>query len=201
MIKQDKMEEEITVNIEKSKDGLREKSLVEEIIVAEKEPKSKENSKSLKINQLANVKCLECHCTGTVMKTIDGMVLFPHDVKKTLLELERGMLMPDLKKAKPTLEIANQKVKKFVEGFNELGNEQDDGSFKLLPKKIHNLKKKISRGIENAKNEKGTEIVKIFEKENSKTPSRYRPEKYRGWFSDEFEPDKFWKSNKRLSLQ
>ena len=34
----------------------------------EERPKSKE---------LTNVKCMECHCVGTVMKTIDGLVLFP----------------------------------------------------------------------------------------------------------------------------
>ncbi|CAG5076395.1 Oidioi.mRNA.OKI2018_I69.PAR.g8451.t1.cds [Oikopleura dioica] len=52
--------------------------------------------KGPKSNELANVRCLECHAVGTVMKTIDGIVLFPNKVKKTLLELGGGILMPNI---------------------------------------------------------------------------------------------------------
>ena len=90
-------------------------------VVGESDPPRKK----MKSNELANVRCLECHCLGTVMKTMDGIVLFPNKVKKTLLELGGGIFLPNIKKVKPTVKIANSKVKEFVKGFNNYS--KDDG--------------------------------------------------------------------------
>ncbi|CAG5081852.1 Oidioi.mRNA.OKI2018_I69.PAR.g9976.t1.cds [Oikopleura dioica] len=163
--------------------------------------------KGPKSNELANVRCLECHAVGTVMKTIDGIVLFPNKVKKTLLELGGGILMPNIKKVKPTVKIANNKAKKFVEGFNQVeDNEEDgenDGFLQRSIKSFRKLRTKFASGIKNTKGEKKFELVKMMErleKEKTKTPAKDVPERFTGFFSDEFEKDNFWKSKKRFSL-
>ena len=161
-----------------------------------------------KSNELANVRCLECHCVGTVMKTIDGIVLFPNKVKKTLLELGGGILMPNIKKVKPTVKIANNRAKKFVEGFNKLeDNEEDrdnDGFFQRSIKTVRKFRERFASGVNNARGEKRMEVVKIMERlerEKTKTQAKDVPERFIGFFSDEFEKDNFWKSKKRFSLQ
>ena len=68
-------------------------------------------------------------------------------------------------------------------------------------KRLKKLREKFSRGAESAKDEKGMEIVKMMEHEQSKTPAPNVPKKFTGWFSDEFETDDFWKSKRRFSLQ
>ena len=136
------------------------------------------------------------------------MVLFPNKVKKTLLELGGGILIPNIKKVKPTVKIANSKAKKFVEGFNQVeDNEEDgenDGFFQRSVKSIRNLREKFASGVKNAKGEKKFELVKMMErleKEKTRTPAKDVPERFTGFFSDEFEKDNFWKSKKRFSLQ
>lgn len=162
--------------------------------------------KAVKTDELGDVKCLECHCVGTVMKTIDGLVLLPENVKKTLLELGKGNLMPQIHKAKPTVSIANQKLKKFVEGFNEhVGANMDDdengGFFQRSINRIRKFRERFARGVENAQGDKTMELVKTMKRAKTKTSAEDVPERFRGFLSDEFENDKFWKSNKRLSLQ
>ena len=161
-------------------------------------------------NELANVKCMECNCVGTVMKSIDGIVLFPNKVKKTLLDLGGGLFMPNLRKMKPveTLSFASKRVQKFVDGFTQVvDNEEDEGRDSLFKRslgKTQKLRERFVRGIENAKNEKRMEIVRMMEvldREKTKTPAKDVPERFTGFFSDEFEEDKFWKSKKRFSLQ
>ena len=163
-----------------------------------------------KLNELSNVKCLECHCVGTVMKTIDGIVLFPNKVKKTLLELGGGFFGPHIRKAKPveTVKGANQMAKKFVEGFNQAENNEDDGAndgfFRRSIQRIQKFRKRFTSGVVNARGEKKMELVKMMErleKEKTKTPAKDVPERFTGFFSDEFEEDNFWKSKKRFSLQ
>ncbi|CAG5108004.1 Oidioi.mRNA.OKI2018_I69.chr1.g3592.t1.cds [Oikopleura dioica] len=160
--------------------------------------------KGPKSNELANVRCLECHAVGTVMKTIHGIVLFPNKVKKTLLELGGGILMPNIKKVKPTVKIANKKAKKFVEGFNQLEDnkedEENDGLFQRSVKRVQNFRARFASGVKNAKGEKKFELVKMIEREKTKTPAKDVPERFTGFFSDEFEKDNFWKSKKRFSL-
>ena len=172
--------------------------------------KNESPQKKKKLNKLANVKCLECHCTGTVMQTIDGIVLFPNKVKKTLLELGGGMFMPKLRKIKPvkTVQTANQKARKFVKGFNEAKETEDDGgSGGLLQsslRKVDRFRERVAKGLDNARDEKRMELVKVMERlhrKKTKTPAREVPERFTGFFSDEFEKDNFWKSNKRFSLQ
>ena len=53
-----------------------------------------------KVNPLESVRCLECHCVGTVIKTAEGAVLNPNTVKKTLLELDGGVFIPSIRKTK-----------------------------------------------------------------------------------------------------
>ena len=161
-----------------------------------------------KSNELANVRCLECHCVGTVMKTIDGIVFFPNKVKKTLLELGGGFFQPKIKYVKPTVKIANNKAKKFVEGFNKVDeNEEDganDGFFERSIKRIQKFKERFTSGIVSARGEKRMELVEMMERlerEKTKTPAKDVPERFTGFFSDEFEMDNFWKSKKRFSLQ
>ena len=161
-----------------------------------------------KSNELANVKCLECHCVGTVMKTNDGIVLFPNKVKKTLVELEGGFFMPKIKYVKPTVKIANNKAKKFVEGFKQVeDNEEDgenDGFFERSMRSVQKFRERFVSGFNNARGEKRMELVKMMErlqKEKTKTPAKDVPERFTGFFSDEFEEDNFWKSKKRFSLQ
>ena len=158
-----------------------------------------------KSNELANVKCLECHCVGTVMKTIDGFVLFPNKVKKTLLELGGGFFMPKIKYVKPTVKIANNKAKKFVEGFNQIRDNEEkgenDGFFQRLLKRIQKFRNSVARGMENSRGEKKIKLVKMIEREKTKTPAKDVPEQFTGFFSDEFEKDNFWKSKKRFALQ
>ena len=161
--------------------------------------------KRAKSNELANVKCLECHCVGTVMKTIDGIVLFPNKVKKTLLELGGGILMPNIKKVKPTVKIANNRAKKFMEGFNQVDdNEEDgenDGFFRRSYNRIQKFRNSVARGMENSRGEKKMKLVEMIEREKTKTPAKDVPEQFTGFFSDEFEKDNFWKSKKRFALQ
>ena len=161
-----------------------------------------------KSNELANVKCLECHCVGTVMKTIDGIVLFPNKVKKTLLELGGGFFGPKIKYVKPTVKIANNKAKKFVEGFNQVEHNEEDGQivgfFQRSMKRVQKFRERFVSGLNNARGEKRMELVKMMErleKEKTKTPAKDVPERFTGFFSDEFEKDNFWKSKKRFSLQ
>ena len=161
-----------------------------------------------KSNELANVRCLECHCVGTVMKTIDGIVLFPNTVKKTLLELGGGFFMPKIKYVKPTVNIANTKAKKFVEGFNRVeDNEEDgenDGFFERSIKSVQKFRDRFIGGLSNARSENRMELVKMMdrlEREKTKLPANDVPERFTGFFSDEFEKDNFWKSKKRFSLQ
>ena len=150
----------------------------EDTIIAVKIRPAKKNKRKrergrIPTNPLANVKCMECHCVGTVMKTKEGVVLFPNTVKKTLLELSAGVLMPTINKVKPTVNIANQKAKDFV--------------------------RKFSKGKESSKGEKKMSVAKMMIEEQTKT--RVPPDKFRGFLSDEFENDIFWKSNKRLAAQ
>ena len=161
-----------------------------------------------KSNELANVKCLECHCVGTVMKTIDGIVLFPNKVKKTLLELGGGIFMPNIKKVKPTVKIANNKAKKLVEGFNQADDTENDGAndgfLRRSIKQIQKFRERFTSGVENARGEERMEIMKVmerFEREKTKIAAKDVPERFTGLFSDEFEKDTFWKSKKRFSLQ
>ena len=152
---------------------------------------------------LENVKCLECHCFGTVMRTKEEVVLRPNTVKNTLVDLGGGLFMPNINKVKPTVKIVNQKAKDFVEGFNEtVDNSEDDrgndGFFPQLTKRIRTFREKFARGIEHARSEKKMKLAKMIQAEMVKTPA---PEKFTGWFSDEFEKHPFWKSKKRISLQ
>ena len=154
-------------------------------------------------NSLAHVKCLECHCVGTVMKTEDEVVLRPNIVKKTLLDLGGGLFMPNINKVKPTVKIINQKAKDFVEGFNETidsgeENRENNGFFQRSTKRVRTFRAKFARGIEQARPEKKMKLAKMIQAEMVKTPA---PEKFTGWFSDEFEEHAFWKSKKRFSLQ
>ena len=145
--------------------------------------------------ELANIKCLECHCVGTVMKTIDGIVLFPNKVKKTLLELGGGILMPNIRKVKPTVKIANNKAEKFVEGFNRVEDNEDAGGF------LQTFRKRFDRGVQMTKSHKKLELVNMIDRRRTKTPAKDVPERFTGFFSDEFEKDFFWKSKKRFALQ
>lgn len=161
-----------------------------------------------KTNQLANVKCLECNCVGTVMKKGEEIVLFPNKVKKTLLDLGGGFFMPKIKHVKPTIKNANQMAQDFYKGFNEIvENETDDrtaGFFQRSIKRIRIFRERFARGIDNARVEKKLKIVKMMEqldRERTKTPARDVPDKFTGLFSDEFEEDNIWKSKKRFSLQ
>lgn len=43
---------------------------------------------------LMNVKCLECHCIGTVMKMKQKVVLRPNTAKETLFNLDGAFFMP-----------------------------------------------------------------------------------------------------------
>ena len=152
---------------------------------------------------LANVKCLECHCVGTVMKTQGEVVLRPNTVKKTLLDLGGGLFMPNINKMKPTVKIFNQKAKDFVEGFNQAveADEEDrgnDGFVKKSIKRAQTFWEKLERGIENTRPEKKMKLAEMIRRELVKTPA---PEKFTGWLSDEFEKHAFWKSKKRFSLQ
>ena len=149
---------------------------------------------------LANVKCLECHCVGTVMKTKDEVVLRPNIVKKTLLDLGGGFFMPNINKVKPTVKIVNQKAKDFVEGFNQTveAAEENRGLFQRSIKRVQTFRRKFDRGIENARPEKKMKLAKMIQAEMVKTPA---PEKFIGWFSDEFEKHSFWKSKKRFRPQ
>ncbi|CAG5104724.1 Oidioi.mRNA.OKI2018_I69.chr1.g1484.t1.cds [Oikopleura dioica] len=151
---------------------------------------------------LANVKCLECHCVGTVMKTKDEVVLRPNTVKKTLIDLGGGLFMPNINKVKPTVKIINQKAKDFVEGFNETidggdENRENAGFFQRSTKRVRTFRARFARGMENARPEKKMKLAKMIQAEMVKTPA---PEKFTGWFSDEFEKHAFWKSEKRFSL-
>ncbi|CAG5100083.1 Oidioi.mRNA.OKI2018_I69.XSR.g16834.t1.cds [Oikopleura dioica] len=157
--------------------------------------------KGQKTNQLANVKCLECHCVGTVMKTVDGIVLSPNKVKKTLIDLGGGFFMPNLKKMMPVekVKLANQKAKEFMEGFNvAVEKSEDNGPSKGFFKKI---RERFTRGIRMAEREKKVRLADMLEREKKKTPARDAPDQFRGIFSDEFEENHFWRSKKRFSLQ
>lgn len=153
-----------------------------------------------KTGPLANVKCLECHCVGTVMKRKDEVVLRPNTVKKTLFDLGGGFFMPKVNKVKPTVKIVNKKAKEFVEGFNRTVEnvENDRGIFKRSSKRVRTFREKITRGMENTRPRKKMKLPKMIQAEMVKTPA---PDKFIGWFSDEFEEHAFWKSKKRFSLQ
>ncbi|CAG5104897.1 Oidioi.mRNA.OKI2018_I69.chr1.g1649.t1.cds [Oikopleura dioica] len=164
--------------------------------------------KRAKGEPLANVKCLECHCVGTVMKAKDQVVLRPNTVKKTLIDLGGGFFMPNIDKVKPTVKTASQKAKKFIEGFKNIENDNDDGSengfFKRSIKEIEKFRERFARGVENARSEKETELMNIMEgleREETKTPPQDNPCRFTGFFSDEFEGDNFWKSKKRFAFQ
>ena len=178
--------------------GRRKSTFVVEDAVQENEISGKEVAEGCSSQErqaksrLANVKCLECHCVGTVMNTIDGIVLFPNKVKKTLLELGGGMFMPRIKFVKPTVKIANNKVQKFMEGFSK--TEVNGGCF-------GKLRKKLAKGIESAQDEKKLEVVKMAEQLKREKTKTSAPDQFTGFFSDEFETDNFWKSKKRFSLQ
>ena len=198
--------------IKKPKDRRKEKTAVEkEIFPVETEALSDGAVEydppriRAKSNELANVRCLECHCVGTVMKTIDGIVLFPNKVKKTLLELGGRILMPNIKKVKPTVKIANNRAKKFMEGFNQVDdNEEDgenDGFFRRSYNRIRKFRNSVVRGMENSRGKKKMKLVEMIEREKTKTPAKDVPEQFAGFFSDEFEKDNFWKSKKRFALQ
>ena len=163
------------------------------------------SQKSRHLKELTNVKCLECHCIGKVMKTIDGIVLFPNKVKKTLLELGGGIIMPNINKVVPTVKIANNTMKKFSKGFNSVSdnenNKEYNGYFGRITEQVGEFRKKIARGFENAKGQKQMKLLKMIEREKTKTPAKDVPERFTGLFSDEFETDNFWKSKKRFSLQ
>ena len=138
---------------------------------------------------------MECHCVGTVMKTIDGMVLFSKKVKKTLLELGGGIFMPNIKKVKPTVKIANKNAKQFVEGFNQVEDNENVGRF------LQKIRKRFDRGVQMTKSENQLELVNMIDRRRTKTPAKDVPERFTGFFSDEFEKDNFWKSKKRFALQ
>lgn len=163
-----------------------------------------------KTNELANVRCMECHCVGTVMKTKDGIVLSPNKVKKTLLELGGGFFTPNIKKVKPisTLKFANRKAKSFVEGCNQVVDNEDDGrNDGFLQRSINRIQKfreQLASGINAIRGEKKMELVKMMKdlaREKTKTPAGEVPEQFTGFLSDEFEEDKFWKSNMRFAPQ
>ena len=161
--------------------------------------------KRAKWMELANVKCMECHCEGSVMKTIDGIVLYPNKVKKTLLELGGGIFLPNIKKAVPTVKIANSKAKKFIEGFNQVESDEEEGEnsgcFRKPMNGLRIFRDGVTRGIENARGEKKMTLVEMMEREKRKTRAKDVPDRFTGFFSDEFEKDNFWKSKKRFSLQ
>lgn len=193
-----RIEEETVPNQEGTFSKMKNRS--NQIVIKEKiEPVLKTRRR----DPLANVKCLECHCVGTIMKTQDGAVLRPNTVKKTLLDFGGGFFMPNIHKVKPTVKIVNQKAKDFVEGFNQTvdAGEEDQGNngiFQRSTKRIRSLRDKFARGIENAQPERRMKLAKMMQREMVKTPA---PEKFTGWFSDEFEQHAFWKSKKRFSFQ
>ena len=133
------------IKIKKPKDRNKKTPLVEEKIPENSPMKKASAPKGLKTNELANVKCMECHCIGTVMKKFDEIVLFPNKVKRTLLELGGGILMPNIK------------AKKFVEGFNQVEDKEESGASKGFFQK---LRERFASGAKNARVEKRMEVVK-----------------------------------------
>ena len=196
--------------IEKPVDKSTNRDILQDENGQKEDEKDDSKRKTPKINALANVKCYECHCVGTVMKKDEEVVLYPNKRKKTLLDLGGGFFMPRIKYVKPTVKIANQRAKKFVEGFNQIEDEvgaqsdNNDGCFRIGFKKFQKFKERIFRGFENARGEQKMKIVEMMEqldREHTKTPAEQIPERFTSFFSDEFEEDNIWKSKKRFALQ
>ena len=126
-------------------------------------------------------------------------------VKKTLLELGGGFFQPKIKYVKPTVKIANNRAKKFIEGFIEVENNEDNGENDgFFQRSIKNFIERFASGVKNAKVEKKMKLGMMMERlarEKTKTPAKDVPERFTGFFSDEFEKDNFWKSKKRFSIQ
>ena len=149
-------------------------------------PPDRPRRESKTLTMLANVKCLECHCVGTIMNSEKGLVLHPRMVKKTLLEHKKG-ISGNLKKFEPTMKSAFEKGKDFVDGHFQ----GDRTSWKKKGRRFTDSFKKYPGSVDENRAWKRT----------TKTPKRQRPDLFTGWFSDEFEKDDFWKSKKRISLQ
>ena len=171
----------------------------EEILPTDREPPP---DTSLK-NMMPLVKCLECHCIGKIMNTSEGVVLRPDKVKKTLVDLGGGLLLPNLRKIEPTVKSAFELAKDFLDGFNQAtdskradGDEKD--FIKETKKRIEKIGTRFAKGIENAKGERKMKLPEMMMRETTKTQA---PKKFTGFLSDEFERDIYWKSKKRLSFQ
>ncbi|CAG5108048.1 Oidioi.mRNA.OKI2018_I69.chr1.g3612.t1.cds [Oikopleura dioica] len=146
------------------------------------------------------VKCLECHCVGTVMNTSKGVVLLPSTVKKTLIVLGGGML-PKLKKVEPTMRSAFEQAKDFAEGFNQtIESEEDEingGFIQRTSRQFNKIRSRFEKGKKNVRNKNRMTLAEKIALDNRKTPA---PKQFTGLFSDEYEKEDFWKSWKRFSL-
>lgn len=68
----------------------------------EQEMKTKKDKKS-RMKNTENpilVKCLECHCIGSLMNTHQGTVLFPERVRRTFVDQRPNLIRTKIKKAK-----------------------------------------------------------------------------------------------------
>ena len=102
----------------------------EEIVPADRDRQGK-REESIQIEEteshsLAGVKCLECHCIGTIMKSENEVFLRPDIVRKTLPGLKKGMIR-NLHRIPPTMKSAFEEVRTEVSKLNSFVQERISG--------------------------------------------------------------------------
>ena len=124
------------------------------------------------------VKCLECHCVGTLRKTIEGTVLFPEKVKTQLKHRENN-LVQQMHRKTAALKIGIE-VAKSMKNESDRNPDEDVGL------------------IENAR--KGIKMTRERLISAETEEKRKKKLKYTGFFSDEY-VDVGARSWNRLSRQ